>query len=158
MSTEFGKLEVVGVGENSVTLNLNRYVHSATFDNTTINVDTSKLNGNFYWLTNDVVESGALCDASMEVISSFEEKDTGVVREIKDKAAARCQQFLEEESGAENHADSEAKAERIATVSIFNGDSASTVNIDLNEEKEGITLADILHRHGAVEAACKCSL
>ena len=43
-------------------------------------------------------------------------------------------------------------------VDIISADSASSVKINMNDEKKSVTLADILHRHGAIEATCKGSL
>ena len=156
MSTEHGKMEVVDydADEEVCTMRLNRYTHANKVNDSIVKIDVTKIEddtGKFYWLTEDIINSDALIKGH-NLYEELEENDRGFIRQVKDQAGAYCTPDM-----SLNMKD-EAEKDNIVSISIFNGDAASEATVDLSQEKAGITLAEVLSRFGAVEAACKCAL
>jgi len=88
MSTEQGKMDVLGHKEGKVFLRINRFIHGRKPENTMIVVDTDKLGDNkkFYWLTQDVIDT-AIDESSKKLLNTDLEEDTAFIRGIKAAAA-----------------------------------------------------------------------
>merc|ERR1711998_324347 len=140
--------------EEVCTMRLNRYTHANKVNDSIVKIDVTKIEGDtgkFYWLTEDIINSDALIKGH-NLYEELEENDRGFIRQVKDQAGAYCTPDM-----SLNMKD-EAEKDNIVSISIFNGDAASEATVDLSQEKAGITLAEVLSRFGAVEAACKCAL
>lgn len=172
MSTEYGKVEVVGSNGSKVYCQLNRFVHGNMPEQTIFfEVDNSKLEDNqFFWLTDDVVKSDALCDFGKSLFTALNEKDASFVRDVKTAAAAYITENKPSQlAGAtETEMSSRPAIIKIAGASPLPTSDLSawlapeaqetTLSVDLAAESSNITLAKVLARHGLVEAACECSL
>jgi len=170
MSTEYGKVEVVGSNGSKVYCQLNRFVHGNMPEETIFfEVDNDKLENNqFYWLSDDVVKSDALCDSGKALFTALNEKDVSFVRDVKTAAAA----YITENKPAVANANTEM-SNRPAIIKVAGASplpsadltawlapeaQETTLSVDLTAESQNITLAKVLARHGMVEAACECSL
>ena len=89
MSTEQGKMDVLGHKEGKVYLRLNRFVHGRKPENTMVIVDSNKISesgGKFYWLTQEVIDT-AVDEAGRNMLNGSLESDTEFIQNVKRVAA-----------------------------------------------------------------------
>lgn len=149
MSTEFGKVEVMGVQDRKFMLRLNRFVHGSKPDRTMLTVDMNKISetARFYWLTNEIIDSPALSAKGKEVMRSLVSEDTSYIKKIKNKAAA----IVRSNQPATDSAEQEQSE---ATVEVFSWEDSKTFHVDMRKERPNATIATVLAREGIVQAAC----
>ncbi len=180
MSTEQGKMDVLGYKEGKVYLRLNRFVHERKPENTMIIVDEKKLDeSTFYWLTQEVIDT-ALDHAGMTLLNTTVEEDTQLIKNLKLKAAAsvaeaellKVQQNEQEGVVSENKnndntfsshnsvSHSHVKEESMVKIEIRNKDDniLDIIDYDLSSHEVGVSLAEVLENHGHVEMVCGGSL
>jgi L-lysine 2,3-aminomutase/ferredoxin len=163
MSTEYGKIEVLGCVGTQIYMRLNRFLHGTapqTAPNFII-VDTAKLDEKLiYWVDEKVISSNAILQGR-SVFDELKKLDDGFVRGIKHAAAQYVmgqeldQTFPRQDPTA--HRESLGAAKEVH-IEVHGVESDVQMTVDLANEKRDITLADILYRHGHVEAACNCKL
>jgi len=162
MSTELGKIEVVGVAEGKIHARVNRFIHGSMPKETFVTVDTDQLHdGRFYWLTREVIDGPALGEGSRQVIHELEVADTSFVREVKTSAAKYVEEAMPLRGKFHPQAESWGKTatqSNTATIKVVTKTQASQYDVDLSKEIPGVTLAKVLARHGVVEAACEYSM
>ena len=151
MSTEYGKMEVMGVDENEVLLRVNRFTHGKKNKNTIVKVDLNKLKEgqSFYWLTDDIIKSAVGLEGQQVLGSLISEKNPSFIKEVKDNAAAAVYSpnlaLLKDIPGASSSAEIQI---------ILKDQSSKVIPVDFISHKRP-TLATILSQHGYVEAACQ---
>jgi len=153
MSTEYGKVEVTGASKDKLHLRLNRFIHG--FSHGTIEqsmtVDLDKLDSRFYWLSDEVIASGALCKTGTQLVDAIRDQKGSVVKGIKHESGLSIM-------GQEAKGSSITAAESVQPVDISIPSRDIKLTVDMQTEQKNVTLAHVLAREGVVEAACKCSL
>ena len=158
MSTEYGKMAVVGVDGYNVILELNRLIHGQIPEQSTIIVDTSKLpeGEGFYWLTDDVIDR-AVSGKGKKVLQKLRSDDDSFIAKLKKAAAASV-------LGEIPQNDNEQKpviscGQRKVSIEIIGRNGGSEfLEINLDDEKykaKKPTLATALAKRGEVDATCK---
>ncbi|CAF3543546.1 unnamed protein product [Rotaria sp. Silwood1] len=141
MSTEYGKMEVIGFEKNSVLLRINRFMHGKKYNNSLIKVDLNRLKPEqkFFWLTNDIIQT-ALTPESRILLN----EDYSFNKELKKMAAAHVSKTKK----------TFCKMNGQVTIEVIGENSVPhKINVNLNGSK--MTLATVLAEHGIVEAACQ---
>lgn len=155
MSTEQGKMDVMGYKEDKVYLRLNRFVHGRKPDNTMIIVDRSKMDGaEFYWLSQDVIDV-AVDEAGRRMVTEEADHETRFIKSLKAAAAKEVQDGIEaslpEEAFTAEAAD---ESQEIVTIEIINTDSTLVDTIQRAPE-DNETVAEMMMKNGGhVEMVC----
>ena len=183
MSTEQGKMDVLGHKNGKVFLRINRFIHGRKPENTMIVVDTDKLGDNkkFYWLTQDVIDK-AIDESSKKLLNNDLEEDTAFIRGIKSAAAVAASanapnqftplpevQAVVESSIPETtnvtDINSDLDSNSQVRISVFNKDGKSVEvihNVYTAEQMQALSangnsipsVADVLMQAGHVEMVC----
>lgn len=158
MSTEYGKMEVLGINdENEVVLGLNRFIYGQKPKRTFITVDPSKIpNGKkFYWLTDDVIES-AVSDDAKKILEELEGESGSLIKHLKKIAAESVLSRMPQNDNEERVSNSCSQKVTIEVINRNGGSRIIEVNLaDKKYDKRQPTLATVLAENGEVEAACK---
>ncbi len=167
MSTEYGKVEVCGIEENSVLLKLNRYINSNKPDKTIIRVDTHKLQQElkFYWLNDEVIKR-AVSPEGQEILEELEKEKNSLVKQIKNKAVDLIKdnnlklfnKKLVNQSTEDEKISHYRKESSVTIELVENKGGSRIIEIDLKDEKyknKKTTIATVLSENKEVEAACK---
>lgn len=158
MSTEYGKMEVIGMRGRSIFLKLNRFAHGHNPEDTVIVVDISKLpqGERFYWLNDEIIEKN-LEDQDKKMFQEFDSEDGAFIRKFKETAAEKV--FEIPRTSNENNLLKPIQV-RKKTVNIevktAKGESR-LIEIDLADEKhvkKPPSMATVLKERGFIEAAC----
>ena len=181
MSTEQGKMDVLGHKEGKVYLRVNRFVHERKPENTMIIVDEKKLDeSTFYWLTQEVIDT-AVDNAGKTLLNTTVEEETQLIKNLKLQAAAcvaeaellKLQQNEQEGLVSENKNNdktlnsnnnnvlhSHVEEESMVKIEVRNkhNNVLNTINYDLSSQKDEVSLAEVLESHGHVEMVCGGSL
>ncbi len=157
MSTEQGKMDVLGHKGGKIYLRLNRFVHGRKPENTMVIVDSKKIEesgGKFYWLTQEVIDTAA-DQAGRDMLNGNLDSDTEFIRDIKHRAAMEVKQSLEGSQvqvDVSTTASTEAMAQEV-TIEVEAADG-SAVQVLHQIPMEGESLAEILEINGHVEMVC----
>jgi ferredoxin len=151
MSTEYGKMEVLGVSGNEVLLRMNRFVHGKKPRETIVKVDLNKLEQGqkFYWLTDDIIKV-AVAAEGQKVLGAFtSDKQPSFIKHLKDKAAGAVYapdlNLLTDVPATATSAEIEV---------ILKHQPSEVIPVRFSGDKPP-TLASVLAQHGHVEAACQ---
>ncbi len=158
MSTEQGKMDVLGHKDGKIYLRLNRFVHGRKPENTMVVVDSSKIDeagGKFYWLTQDVIDT-AIDPAAKNMLNVDNELDTEFIKSVKKGSADEVVAMANaaEATAVEvQHSVPQDPTLREATVEVqsANGDTLQVLH---HIPQDGESLADILEANGHVEMVC----
>ena len=164
MSTEQGKMEVLGHKDGKVYLRINRFIHGRKPENTTIIVDASKLQDEkFYWLTQNVIDN-AIDESSKDMLNSGLDGDTQFIKDVK--VAASLAATSETINGnnndvfATNEVVADTKQQISITVVNNEGETVDAIETCIGDHNTAINgrtdvaLADILVSAGHVEMVC----
>lgn len=173
MSTEYGKVEVIGMEGNNVLLKLNRFVHDHKPDKAIIRVDTSKLpeGQKFYWLTDEVIKVAVDKEGQKILKEIVGEKDS-LAQQFRKRAAEHVvganssakptandnQEEMCDKCEVEKSTSPRSKNSVTIRVETGRNGGFRTIEINLNDKKfmgRRTTLATVLAEEGEVEAACK---
>jgi L-lysine 2,3-aminomutase/ferredoxin len=174
MSTEQGKMDVLGHKEGKVFLRCNRFVHDRKPDNTMIIVDSNKLEqGTFYWLTQDVIDI-AVDEAGRELLNEKMSEETQFIKSIKKQAAdiVRDKSSIAEETNSrgqqqqqslkmktsENLNNESNVDKHLIKIKIVGNNNNVIKEINHVPEDDTETLGHILETNGYVEMVCGGSL
>ncbi len=154
MSTEYGKIEVVGVDDGKMLLKLNRFVHGSNPENSIIKVDLSKIpdGQKFYWLTDDVIEAAVTAEGK-KILGDLG-KDGSLVQQFKRFAA---EQVYKKHSSTDKK-ESEFRRKNCVVIEVKTKKGSELIQVDLREKgssEKQPTLATVLSEKGYMEAACK---
>lgn len=157
MSTEQGKMDVLGHKEGKIFLRLNRFVHGRKPDNTMVVVDSSKIDeagGKFYWLTQEVIDT-AVDDAAKNMLNVGNELDTEFIKGVKKSSAEEVIAMANaaEATQVEVQHTAPLGTMREATVEVQNSDG-DTLQVLHHIPQDGESLAEILEANGHVEMVC----
>lgn len=169
MSTEQGKMDVLGHKDGKVYMRVNRFIHGRKPENTTIVVDTAKIEGEgankFYWLTQDVIDT-AVDEASKRMLNCDLDDDTTFIRGVKTAAALSANSTdnhieltLPKAAVPEKQAESTSNQIDI-TVLNNSGEIVNVIKTSTDKHKTAINgsddlaLADILVDAGHAEMVC----
>ncbi len=157
MSTEQGKMDVLGHKNGKIYLRLNRFVHGRKPENTMVIVDSKKIEeagGKFYWLTQEVIDT-AVDEAGRNMLNGNLDSDTEFIKSVKEKAALEVHDAISGQAQVEVSAtvSTEAITAREATIEVEAADG-STVQVVHQIPEEGESLAEILEANGHVEMVC----
>ena len=154
MSTEQGKMDVLGHKEGKVYLRLNRFVHGRKPENTMVIVDSNKISesgGKFYWLTQEVIDV-AVDEAGRGMLNESLDSDTEFIRNIKKVAALEALEGDMDLNESQTQAvPSEYASEASIKVEAADG---STIAMLHQVPADGASLADVLEANGHVEMVC----
>jgi ferredoxin len=175
MSTEQGKMDVMGHKDGKVILRLNRFLHGRKPENTMIIVDSAKIDndagGKFYWLTQEVIDT-AVDEQSRKMLNVNYEVDTEFIKGVK--AAAAAEVFHDQQqpqAAAEEVTLAAATVEdpvvvtaavedpivvrKEATIEVEGADGNNVSVLAIKHvPKDGESLAHILEANGHVEMVC----
>ena len=160
MSTEQGKMDVLGHKAGKIYLRLNRFVHGRKPENTMVVVDSDKIKdtgSKFYWLTQEVIDS-AVDGPGRDMLNGNLDSDTEFIKSVKKHAAREVHDFSSIE-GAKPEVEvtstmaAEAITAREATIEVEAADG-SPVTVLHQIPEEGQSLAEILEANGHVEMVC----
>lgn len=154
MSTEYGKIEVIGVDDGKMLLKLNRLVHGSNPENSIIVVDLSKLpdGKKFYWLTDDVIET-AVTKEGKKTLEDLG-RDGSLIKQFKQLAAQKVYQ----EHSATDGNEKKFRRKNCVVIEVKTRKGSKLIQVDLKEKGDSEkqpTLATVLSKEGYVEAACK---
>jgi ferredoxin len=161
MSTEYGKMEVVGVDGSNVILEFNRFIHGKVPEQTTVVVDISKLpeGQKFYWLTDEVIDC-AVNGRGQKVLKQLRSDDDSFIATLKKAAAASVLGQIPQNDNVEPEVSScsQQKLKKVVIEVVNRNGGSKILEIDLGDkeyEKKQPTLATVLKKEGEVEAACE---
>ena len=154
MSTEYGKVEIVGIESDDILLRLNRYINSNKQDRTIVKIDHTKLaeGEKVYWLTKNLAQR-AVSEEGKQILDEIEKESGSFIKHLRKAAAlAVMQGFV----GNDNKQKS-ASCNKVVIKVIDRNGGEEVFEVNLSDEKykgSNPTLATVLKKHDVVEAAC----
>jgi ferredoxin len=161
MSTEQGKMDVMGHKDGKIFLRLNRFLHGRKPENTMVVVDSSKIaeaGGKFYWLTQEVIDT-AIDPQARKMLNVDYDLDTAFIKDVKAAAAAEVRDQVTASAAAAAKITGSVQVEhtaattREATVEVESRDG-DIIQMLHHIPQDGESLADILEANGHVEMVC----
>ena len=152
MSTEQGKMDVMGYKGDKIYLRLNRFVHGRKPENTMLIVDRKKMNDDeFYWLSKDVIDV-AVDEQGKHMITEEADYETKFIKSLK---AAAAQEVIDGIKASLSHEAFEGEKDdtKMVTIEVLNLDGTLVETIH-RSPKENETVAEMMMENGHVEMVC----
>ncbi len=154
MSTEYGKVEIVGIESDDILLRLNRYVNSNKQDRTIVKIDHTKLSHDekVYWLTKDLAQR-AVSEEGRQILDEIEKESGSFIKHLRKAAASAVMK-----GGISNdNSQISTPCGKVVIKIIDRQGGEKVIEVDLSDERYRVsnpTLATVLKEGGEIEAAC----